>query len=94
MIQLKPAWITRCRNEAEVIAAVRQALVDADIRRHYRNDPDPRIGKWQGAFFTGSYARLQVVKQNLDPADRIRHPQSVRLPGCPAEEIRKTSQKL
>ena len=63
-------------------AAVRQALTDAGIRRHYRNYPDPRIGAWQEAYFTGTYERLQAIKQALDPADRIRHPQSVRLPGA------------
>jgi FAD/FMN-containing dehydrogenase len=62
-------------------ASVRKALADAGIRRHYRNYPDPRIGNWQDAYFTGTYARLQALKQQLDPADRIRHPQSVRLPG-------------
>lgn len=62
-------------------AAVRKALADAGIRRHYRNYPDPRIAGWQEAYFTGTYARLQELKQKLDPADRIRHPQSVRLPG-------------
>lgn len=62
-------------------AAVRKALADAGIRRHYRNYPDPRIDAWQDAYFTGTYARLQALKQKLDPDDRIRHPQSVRLPG-------------
>jgi FAD/FMN-containing dehydrogenase len=63
-------------------ASVRQALADAGIRRHYRNYPDPRLGNWQDAYFTGTYGRLQALKRTLDPADRIRHPQSVRLPGA------------
>lgn len=61
-------------------AAVRQALQEAGIRRHYRNYPDPRIENWADAYFGGTYARLQALKLKLDPDDRIRHPQSVRLP--------------
>ncbi|WP_367870993.1 FAD-binding oxidoreductase [Luteolibacter sp. Populi] len=61
-------------------ASVRQALAAAGIRRHYRNYPDPRLENWQDAYFSGTYARLQALKAKLDPGDRIRHPQSVRLP--------------
>jgi FAD/FMN-containing dehydrogenase len=61
-------------------AAVRQALHDAGIRRHYGNYPDPRIGNWSDAYYGTTYARLQALKARLDPEDRIRHPQSVRLP--------------
>ena len=61
-------------------AAVRQALEAAGIRRHYRNYPDPRLADWQGAYFPGVYERLQKLKAVLDPEDRFRHPQSVRLP--------------
>jgi hypothetical protein len=61
-------------------AAVRQALESAGIRRHYRNYPDPRLADWQGAYFPGTNERLQKLKAALDPDDRFRHPQSIRLP--------------
>ena len=63
-------------------AAIRQALADAGIHRHYRNYPDPRLENWTDSYFTGTYARLQQLKLKLDPDDRIRHPQSVRLPAA------------
>ncbi|MCW1884108.1 FAD-binding oxidoreductase [Luteolibacter flavescens] len=62
-------------------ASVRAALEAAGIRRHYRNYPDPRLADWQTAYFPGTYERLQKLKATLDPDDRFRHPQSVRLPG-------------
>ena len=61
-------------------AAVRQALSDAGIQRHYRNYPDPRLPHWETSYFGETYTRLQALKAKLDPEDRIRHPQSVRLP--------------
>lgn len=61
-------------------ATVRQALADAGIKRHYRNYPDPRLENWPESYFTGTYERLQQLKAKLDPDDRIRHPQSIRLP--------------
>lgn len=63
-------------------AAVRQALADAGIHRHYQNYPDQRLENWTDSYFTGTYARLQQLKLKLDPDDRIRHPQSVRLPAA------------
>jgi FAD/FMN-containing dehydrogenase len=61
-------------------AKVREALVAAGIHRHYRNYPDPRLADWPAAYFPGTYERLQKLKAALDPDDRFRHPQSVRLP--------------
>ncbi|MCW1914921.1 FAD-binding oxidoreductase [Luteolibacter sp. GHJ8] len=63
-------------------ASVRQALHDAGIRRHYGNYPDPRITDWATAYYGATYAKLQEIKEKLDPEDRIRHPQSVRLPNA------------
>ncbi|WP_052573374.1 FAD-binding oxidoreductase [Haloferula sp. BvORR071] len=63
-------------------ATVRQALADAGIRNHYRNYPDSRLSNWGDAYFGNGYARLQALKARLDPDDRIRHAQSVRLPGA------------
>lgn len=63
-------------------AAVRQALADAGIHRHYRNYPDPRLSNWESSYFGDTYARLQALKARLDPENRIRHPQSVRLPNA------------
>lgn len=61
-------------------ATVRQALADAGVTRHYRNYPDPRIKEWESSYYGETYRRLQALKARLDPEDRIRHPQSVRLP--------------
>ncbi|BCX48342.1 FAD-binding dehydrogenase [Haloferula helveola] len=61
-------------------AKVRELLREAGVTRHYRNYPDPRLANWQDSYFGDRYARLQKIKRDLDPHDRFRHPQSVRLP--------------
>lgn len=63
-------------------AEVRRLLEQAGVRRHYRNYPDPRLTGWEQAYFDTAYPRLQALKAKLDPHDRFRHPQSVRLPAA------------
>lgn len=60
-------------------ARIRKILADAGITRHYRNYPDPNLENWESSYFSNHYERLQQIKTRLDPEDRIRHPQSVRL---------------
>lgn len=61
-------------------AKVRGLLAGAGIHRHYRNYPDPHLDNWETAYFDDAYPRLQALKAKLDPHDRFRYPQSVKLP--------------
>lgn len=59
-------------------ARVRAHLAAGGITRHYANYPDKAFKDWPKAYYDAGYARLQALKKKLDPANRVRHPQSVR----------------
>ena len=64
------------------IGRIREAIAQAGITRHYANYPDLAFTDWPTAYYgKENYARLQALKARYDPEDRVRHPQSVRLPG-------------
>jgi hypothetical protein len=63
------------------IGRVGEHLAKAGITRHYANYPDLTFKDWPVAYYgSENYARLQKLKRECDPENRIRHPQSVRLP--------------
>jgi FAD binding domain/Berberine and berberine like len=63
------------------IARIRDHIAHAGIDRHYANYPDLAFKDWPTAYFgQQNYERLQILKKRYDPEDRVRHPQSVRLP--------------
>ena len=63
------------------IGRIREHIVQAGIDRHYANYPDLAFQDWSGAYYgRKNYERLQELKKRYDPGDRVRHPQSVRLP--------------
>jgi hypothetical protein len=60
---------------------MRQHIAQAGVKNHYANYPDLAFADWPTAYYGAeNYARLQQLKQRYDPENRIRHPQSVRLP--------------
>ena len=63
------------------IGRIRGHIAAAGIDRHYANYPDLAFQDWPTAYYGTNYERLQRIKQRFDPDDRVRHPQSVRLPG-------------
>ena len=65
----------------EAIERMRNAISQAGVTSHYANYPDLAFKDWPTAYYgTENYTRLQQLKQRYDPENRIRHPQSVRLP--------------
>jgi len=65
----------------EAAGRMRQHIVQAGVKNHYANYPDLAFAEWPTAYYGAeNYSRLQQLKQRYDPDDRIRHPQSVRLP--------------
>jgi FAD/FMN-containing dehydrogenase len=60
---------------------MRDYIARAGVTNHYANYPDLAFEDWPTAYYgTENYARLQKLKQRYDPENRIRYPQSVRLP--------------
>ncbi|WP_020560032.1 FAD-binding oxidoreductase [Thiofilum flexile] len=65
--------------KAEALAnTIQKQLSTAGITAHYRNYPDISLVNWEQAYYGDSYPRLQRLKQQLDPHNRIRHPQSIK----------------
>lgn len=63
------------------IARIRDHIAAAGIDRHYANYPDLAFKDWPVSYYgQKNYERLQEMKKRYDPEDRVRHPQSVRLP--------------
>jgi FAD/FMN-containing dehydrogenase len=57
-------------------------LREPGATEHYANYPDLAFADWPTAYYGAeNYTRLEQLKQRYDPENRIRHPQSVRLPG-------------
>ena len=70
------------KTRIAAIARIHEYLAKAGIHRHYANYPDLSIKDWPSAYYgLENYRRLQKLKALYDPENRIRHPQSVRLPG-------------
>jgi FAD/FMN-containing dehydrogenase len=77
-------WDVPAQAAARIAAIQRVGghLARAGIDRHYANYPDLNFHDWPTAYYGAeNYARLQNVKREYDPENRVRHPQSVRLPG-------------
>ncbi|MEA3207181.1 MAG: hypothetical protein QOE70_238 [Chthoniobacter sp.] len=73
---------SRAADLHAAIGRIRDHLAQAGIDRHYANYPDLAFQDWPTAYYgRKNYERLQGLKKRYDPDDRVRHPQSVRLPG-------------
>ncbi|MBK8454674.1 MAG: FAD-binding oxidoreductase [Thiofilum sp.] len=62
-----------------IVNTVQKRLTAVGIKAHYRNYPDISLPNWQQAYYGASYPRLQQLKKQLDPNNRIYHPQSVKV---------------
>lgn len=73
-------WEKESQRERLTDAAgrIRTHLATAGITRHYANYPDLAFKDWKSAYYDAAYSRLQALKRHLDPANRIRHAQSVK----------------
>lgn len=60
------------------INQAQQRFTQAGISAHYANYPDIGLKNWAQAYYGNSYPRLQALKRELDPNNRIQHPQSIR----------------
>lgn len=71
----------RAADLRAAIGRIRDHIAKAGITRHYANYPDLAFTDWSTAYYGAeNYQRLQALKKRYDPDNRIRHPQSVRLP--------------
>ena len=70
---------TQTKQAEAVVHDIQTLLTNAGIKAHYRNYPDIDLAHWETAYYGDSYPRLQTLKQQFDPENLIRHPQSVRL---------------
>jgi len=81
--ELQCYWDQAAREPQAVatVKGIQRLLSQNGIRAHYANYPDIDLENWPEAYFgKENYQRLQTIKSVYDPENRIRHPQSVRLP--------------
>jgi FAD/FMN-containing dehydrogenase len=72
---------SRAADLQAAIGRIRDHIAQAGIDRHYANYPDLAFRDWPTAYYgRENYERLQGLKKRYDPDDRVKHPQSVRLP--------------
>jgi hypothetical protein len=70
---------TQTKAAEQIVRDIQGMLTKGGITAHYRNYPDVELPNWETAYYGKSYPRLQALKRQLDPDNRIRHPQSVKL---------------
>lgn len=73
----KPAQETPLKVVSEQILDI---FKQHGIMAQYINYCSLYFDDWQTAYYGNHYARLQAIKQQYDPNNTIRHPQSVELP--------------
>lgn len=57
---------------------VQTLFINNGIKTQYRNYPDIKFTNWQEMYYGANYARLQQIKSKYDPANLIRHEQSIK----------------
>ncbi|MEN9500860.1 MAG: hypothetical protein RI964_145 [Pseudomonadota bacterium] len=70
---------TQTATAEQIVRDIQGQLTAGGIKAHYRNYPDVELPHWETAYYGNNYARLQDMKRQFDPDNRIRHPQSVRV---------------
>ena len=76
-------WEAPSQAEKRIAAIQRvgEHITKAGITRHYANYPDLAFKDWATAYYgMENYGRMQKLKRECDPDNRVQHPQSVRLP--------------
>ncbi len=62
----------------EKFQAVQNIFNENGITAQYRNYPDINFKNWSSLYYGAGYTRLQKIKQQYDPANIIRHDQSIK----------------
>jgi hypothetical protein len=57
--------------------SIQNALYENNVKEHYVNYPDVNIIGYESAYYGDGYARLQALKQQLDPDNRFNYSQSI-----------------
>ena len=66
-------------NRLATFQEVQQLFYDHGIKAHYRNYPDINFKEFETAYYGRYLPEIKKIKQQLDPDDRIQHPQSISL---------------
>lgn len=78
--ELQTYWDTQ-KQEARLLEKfqdVQLMFINNGIKTQYRNYPDIKFTNWQEMYYGANYTRLQQLKNKYDPANLIRHEQSVK----------------
>jgi len=78
--EIQGYWEKESRAEACIqnVRAVQKIFADAGVSKHYRNYPDIEFKDWEKSYYGGEGLDLiRSMKRKFDPANTIRHPQSV-----------------
>ncbi len=70
------------KQEARLLEKFQQVqtlFINNGIKTQYRNYPDIKFTNWQEMYYGVNYARLQQIKSKYDPANLIRHEQSIKV---------------
>jgi hypothetical protein len=62
----------------EKFQEVQNLFINNGIKTQYRNYPDIKFANWQEMYYGENYVRLQQIKNKYDPANLIRHEQSIK----------------
>lgn len=79
--ELQTYWDLQ-KQEAKLLEKFEQVqtlFIDNGIKTQYRNYPDIKFTNWQEMYYGANYARLQQIKSKYDPANLIRHEQSIKV---------------
>ncbi|MEM6686062.1 MAG: FAD-binding oxidoreductase [Bacteroidota bacterium] len=79
LAELQSYW-DKTSQEASRLAAfqeVQDRFYAHGIRAHYRNYPDINFKDFETAYYGKYLPHLKAIKQQLDPDNRIQHPQSI-----------------
>lgn len=77
--ELQSYW-DKPSQEASRLAAfqeVQNTFYEHGIRAHYRNYPDINFKDFETSYYGKYLPELKAIKQQLDPENRIQHPQSI-----------------
>jgi len=62
----------------EKFQEVQTLFINNGIKTQYRNYPDIKFTNWQEMYYGANYLKLQQIKNKYDPANLVRHEQSIK----------------
>jgi FAD/FMN-containing dehydrogenase len=78
--ELQTYWDLQ-KQEAKLLEKFQQVqtlFINNGIKTQYRNYPDIKFTNWQEMYYGANYLKLQQIKSKYDPANLIRHEQSIK----------------